>query len=433
MDIKALYALYERHGMITTDTRNCPPGALFFALKGASFNGNAFAADALSKGCAYAVVDEPDVVPPGDSRYIVTDCVLTTFKELAREHRRRFSIPVVGITGTNGKTTTKELVAAVLGQRFKVMFTQGNFNNDVGVPKTLFTLTSEHEVAIVEMGASHPGDIKALVDYAEPTCGLITNVGKAHLEGFGSFEGVKRTKGELYDYLKATGGLLFLDAGNEHLTAMAESRNMEWVETYGTTDRCEVQGRLDACAPFVTFEWRADGGAWRKVETRLVGSYNLSNLLAAIAVGLHFGVTPELIDSALAGYTPTNNRSQLEDTGRNRLIVDAYNANPTSMAAAIDNFERMEAPRKMAILGDMRELGNASGEEHRRVVELLKKCHFEEVWLVGEEFAATGAPFRMFRSGEAVADALRKEPVSGRFILIKGSNGMHLATLPALL
>lgn len=372
MELSELYKLYQQHPLITTDSRDCPEGSIFFALKGESFDGNRFAKAALEKGCAYAVIDEREFAEEGNGRLILVDNVLTTFKELGREHRRRFDIPVIGITGTNGKTTTKELIAAVLGEKYNVMYTRGNFNNDVGVPKTLFSLRPEHEIAVVEMGASHPGDIKALVDYVEPTCGLITNVGRAHLQGFGSFEGVKRTKGELYDFLESHNGLLFLNESNPDLMEMAAQRDFGRIISYGRDEGGNVEGEVIDCSPFLNFRWRQHLHAGQmpanayEVETHLIGAYNLDNMLAAIAVGLHFGVSPAQINHALGHYIPSNNRSQLETTEHNRLIVDAYNANPSSMAAAIDNFKLMKAERKMAILGDMLELG---GRERRRTPE----------------------------------------------------------------
>ena len=433
MEISDLYRIYLVHPLITTDSRDCPEGSIFLALKGASFDGNRFAAMALEKGCAYAVVDNAAVAPQGDSRYIVVPDCLTAFKELAREHRRHFDIPVVGITGTNGKTTTKELVSAVLGEKFNVMFTQGNFNNDVGVPKTLFRLSPEHEMAVVEMGASHPDDIRKLVEYVEPTCGMITNVGRAHLQGFGSFEGVKKTKGELYDFLSAHDALVFINADNEHLMQMAEERNINRLITYGKGEDCDVWGEVVSCAPFLKFRWRTESNDWHEVQTHLIGSYNIDNMLAAITIGLHFDVKPQQIDHALENYIPTNNRSQLEETAHNKLVVDAYNANPSSMAAAIENFRLMEVPHKMAILGDMRELGEVSLEEHQRVVDQLQACGLTEVWLVGEEFGKTDCPFRKFRDVEEVKQALLDTPVNDHYILIKGSNGIKLFQLPEML
>lgn len=436
MDIKALYECYRQHPCVTTDSRNCPEGSIFIALKGASFDGNKFAAQALEKGCSYAVVDEPQYAVAGDARYIVVEDALTTYKELAREHRRQFDIPVVGITGTNGKTTTKELVSAVLAKKYRVLHTEANYNNDVGVPRTLLQITKEHEMAVIEMGASHPGDIEKLVKYVEPTCGMITNVGRAHLQGFGSFEGVKRTKGELYDYMKAHGALLFLNESDSDLLEMATERQFDRVVTYGTEPTANVRGELLACDPFLSFTFQANAAFTPQpieVHSQLIGAYNMSNMLAAIAIGLHFGVPARDAAEALAAYKPSNNRSQLTVTDHNRLIVDAYNANPSSMAAAIENFRLTVAEHKMAILGDMRELGEASAAEHQRVVDTLKNDGFTEIWLVGEEFARTQSPYRTFPNVEAVKEALRTAPISDHTILIKGSNGVRLFELPQLL
>ncbi len=439
MKLSELYKLYQQHPLITTDSRDCPEGSIFFALKGESFDGNRFAKAALEKGCAYAVIDEREFAEEGNGRLILVDNVLTTFKKLAREHRRRFDIPVIGITGTNGKTTTKELIAAVLGEKYNVMYTRGNFNNDVGVPKTLFSLRPEHEIAVVEMGASHPGDIKALVDYVEPTCGLITNVGRAHLQGFGSFEGVKRTKGELYDFLESHNGLLFLNESNPDLMEMAAQRNFGRIISYGRDEGGNVEGEVIDCSPFLNFRWRQHLHAGQmpanayEVETHLIGAYNLDNMLAAIAVGLHFGVSPAQINHALGHYIPSNNRSQLETTEHNRLIVDAYNANPSSMAAAIDNFKLMKAERKMAILGDMLELGAVSDEEHQKTVNALAAAGIKEVWLVGEEFGKTHTAFRKFKNVDEVKAAIAAHRPENYYILIKGSNGIHLSQLPELL
>lgn len=439
MELSELYKLYQQHPLITTDSRDCPEGSIFFALKGESFDGNRFAKAALEKGCAYAVIDEREFAEEGNGRLILVDNVLTTFKELAREHRRRFDIPVIGITGTNGKTTTKELIAAVLGEKYNVMYTRGNFNNDVGVPKTLFSLRPEHEIAVVEMGASHPGDIKALVDYVEPTCGLITNVGRAHLQGFGSFEGVKRTKGELYDFLESHNGLLFLNESNPDLMEMAAQRDFGRIISYGRDEGGNVEGEVIDCSPFLNFRWRQHLHAGQmpanayEVETHLIGAYNLDNMLAAIAVGLHFGVSPTQINHALGHYIPSNNRSQLETTEHNRLIVDAYNANPSSMAAAIDNFKLMKAERKMAILGDMLELGAVSDEEHQKTVDALAAAGIKEVWLVGEEFGKTHTAFRKFKNVDEVKAAIAAHRPENYYILIKGSNGIHLSQLPELL
>ena len=432
MEIEALYEIYRQHPVITTDSRDCPDGSIFLALKGESFDGNKFAASALDKGCAYAVVDESEYADASDKRYILVDDCLATFKALARHHRRQFDIPVIGITGTNGKTTTKELVAAVLGEKYNVLFTQGNFNNDVGVPKTLFRLSPEHDIAVVEMGASHPGDIKTLVETVEPAYGIITNVGKAHLQGFGSFEGVVRTKGELYDYLRGnTSSKVFIDAGNEHLMRIADGLNLIKYGV-GEQDALDVRGEVVECAPFLHFRW-TDGDSWYDVNTHLIGSYNIYNMLAAATIGLHFGVTPQVICHALSSYEPSNNRSQLTETAHNHLIVDAYNANPTSMAAALRNFRDMQVSPKMAILGDMRELGESSAEEHQKVVDFLADAHLDNTWLVGEAFGNTVTSLRKFADIDAVKAAIAEEHPQGYYILIKGSNGIKLYQLPETL
>ena len=429
MEIETLYDIYRHHPVITTDSRDCPQGSIFLALKGESFNGNKFAASALDKGCSYAIVDEKDYADESDARYILVDDCLATFKALARHHRRQFHIPVIGITGTNGKTTTKELVAAVLGEKYNVLFTQGNFNNDVGVPKTLFRLAPEHEIAVVEMGASHPGDIKTLVETVEPEYGIITNVGKAHLQGFGSFEGVVRTKGELYDFLRQNpASEVFIDAGNEHLMAIADGLHLIKYSTE-PLDGLSVRGDVVECAPFLHFRW-TDGKGWYDVKTHLIGSYNIYNMLAAATIGLHFGVAHEAICRALSSYMPSNNRSQLTETEHNHLIVDAYNANPTSMAAALRNFRDMQVEPKMAILGDMRELGDSSDAEHQKVVDFLAQSGLSNTWLVGEAFAKTKTSLRKFADIEEVKSAIAECQPQGYYILIKGSNGIKLYQLP---
>ena len=454
MDIKELYKLYQQHPCITTDSRNCPEGSIFLALKGESFNGNQFALSALEKGCAYAIVDEDVETPhpsPLTSHLLKVEDCLQTFKDLAREHRRHFDIPVVGITGTNGKTTTKELIRAVLSECYDVMATEGNFNNDVGVPKTLFRLSDDHDIAVVEMGASHPGDIKTLVETAEPTCGLITNVGRAHLQGFGSFEGVCKTKGELYDYLISHDCPLFVNRDNEYLMQMigqhlTPNTQHPDIYYYGQSDNDDIliRGEVISCAPFLKFRWREqdhDAGytsEWMEVQTHLIGAYNLDNMLAAITIGYVNNVPFEQINHALENYVPTNNRSQLTETKTNHLIVDAYNANPTSMAAAIDNFKRMEVSPKMAILGKMGELGAVSEEEHLKVVQMLADAGFDEVWLVGDEFEKAHSQFSIFNSQffhdvEAVKAAIAKQQPQHKYILIKGSNSVKLIQLPELL
>ena len=475
MTIEQLYEIYQQHPVVTTDSRNCPEGSIFFALKGDNFNGNRFAAAALEQGCAYAVVDEESEELGVRSeelgaRIILVDDVLTTLQQLAHFHRLHFRGPVLQITGTNGKTTTKELVSTVLAQKYNVLFTQGNLNNHIGVPRTLLRLTADHDIAVIETGANHPGEIKTLAEIVAPDCGLITNVGVAHIEGFGSFEGVVKTKGELYDFLRSkeerskgskeerSKGLdavpfIFLNADNEHLRKIAHGLP---AVSYGSMGHgYDVEGEVVDCAPFLKLRWRSKlngqpqtvNGQWsmvngqrsmvNEVQTHLIGAYNIDNVLAAVSVGLRFGVEPAQINAALAGYVPTNNRSEMRKTARNTLIVDAYNANPSSMAAALQNFAMMQAPegmRKMLILGEMRELGDISEREHARVVEKIKsECSglsAESVWLVGENFQRLNPPFPTFKDVEEVKARLGEAPVENRLILIKGSNGTRLFQLP---
>lgn len=428
MEIEELYSRFQVCGTVTTDSRHCPQGSMFIALKGETFNGNAFAAQALAQGCRYAVVDEPEYAR-GESYILVDDC-LQVLQQLANYHRRQLKTPIIGITGTNGKTTTKELVSSVLSKKYKVLFTQGNLNNHIGVPLTLLRLNKEHEMAVVEMGANHPGEIKALVQIAEPDYGLITNVGKAHLLGFGSFEGVIKTKGELYDFLREKGNAtIFIQNENSYLNAIAHGLHCV---RYGQASGLFVSGKLLSCSPFLAFEWMSEGNTY-PVQTHLIGAYNLDNALASVAVGKYFDVAPEDICEALSTYMPQNNRSQLVDTGRNKLIVDAYNANPTSMMAALENFRQVQAPHKMVILGDMKELGEASLEEHRKIVGFLDGCRFDHVMLAGPEFKAVASAYEHFDNVDAVKEALEKSKPVGFTILIKGSNSMKLSQLPAYL
>lgn len=428
MDITSLYRIFRECTCVSTDSRNCPQGSLFIALKGENFNGNAFAAKALEQGSAYAVVDEAEYAPAGNTHYILVENCLRTLQQLANHHRRQLGTCIIGITGTNGKTTTKELIAAVLSQSHHILYTQGNLNNHIGVPLTLLGLQSRHDLAVIEMGASHPGDIKELVEIAEPDYGIITNVGKAHLEGFGSLEGVIRTKGELYDFLRRRGNAtVFVHHDNPYLMEMA--RGLKQV-TYGTEEGLYVNGRITGNSPYLTFEWRAGkDGEWHEVQTQLIGEYNFPNALAAVTIGRFFGADAEKTDKALAEYTPRNNRSQLRKTADNTLIIDAYNANPTSMMASIGNFGNMQAENKMLILGDMRELGKESAEEHQKIVDYLEECGFEDVVLVGELFAATRHTYPDYRDATALIAALQENKPCGKTILIKGSNGIKLSSV----
>ncbi|MBP1612779.1 MAG: murF [Bacteroidetes bacterium] len=426
MDISALYQVFLNCCGVTTDSRHCPAGSLFIALKGESFNGNAFAAQALKDGCAYVVIDESQYAVAEDKRFIVVDDCLSTLQQLANFHRRRLATKVIGITGTNGKTTTKELIAAVLLKSHNVLYTQGNLNNHIGVPLTLLQLTSEHDLAVIEMGANHPGEIKTLVHIAEPDYGIITNVGKAHLEGFGSFEGVIKTKGELYDYLREKGdSTVFIHHDNPFLMDIAKGVNLI---PYGSDNALYVNGKVTGNSPYLVFEWKAGvNGEYHKVETQLIGEYNFSNALAAVTIGRYFGVEPQKIDEALAGYVPQNNRSQLKKTEDNTLIIDAYNANPTSMMAALQNFHNMKAEHKMLLLGEMRELGTDSINEHQKIVDYINESNFEEVILVGAQFATTKHSYKCYDNVDEVIRTFQENKPKGYTILVKGSNGTKLS------
>ena len=427
MSIIDLYDLFIHNPQITTDSRNCPKGSIFFALKGDKFDGNQYAGKALASGCVYAVIDNPDYYI--GERTILVDNVLKTLQQLAHHHRKVLGLPIIGITGTNGKTTTKELLAAVLSTKFNLLYTEGNFNNHIGVPLTLLRLTHDHEMAVIEMGASHPGDIKELVDIVHPNYGIITNVGRAHLEGFGSFEGVIRTKGELYDYIRRSKGKIFIKKENEYLQSIA--KGIEQI-TYGNGDDAFASGQVVSCDPFLVFNWKQQGKL-HTVETHMIGSYNLDNVLAAVAVGRFFKIPAERISRAIAAYEPTNNRSQFKKTENNELIIDAYNANPSSMKVALDNFITMPVQPKAIILGDMRELGPTSDELHAEVVEQIKKGQFDKVFLCGEHFSKVGKVFSPFATTEAMVEELRKQQLKGYHILIKGSHSMGLEKLADIL
>ena len=425
MKIAELYGLYKQHPVVSTDSRKCPQGALFFALKGDSFDGNAFAAQALEQGCAYAIVDEAEYAAGGDERYILVEDVLTTLQQLAHRHRKMLGIPIIGITGTNGKTTTKELIAAVLSTKYNTLYTEGNLNNQIGVPLTLLRLDNDHEMAVIEMGANHPGDIKELVEIVAPNYGIITNIGCAHLEGFGSLEGVIQTKGELYDYLRHTKGKIFIQHENKILQQIA--KGLEQI-SYGQEEGDFTVGHVVSCNPFLTFDWKQQGKV-HVVDTHLIGAYNLDNILAAIAVGRYFKIPAERISRAIATYEPTNNRSQWKETEKNHLIIDAYNANPSSMKLSLENFAQMDVTPKAVILGDMRELGPTSDELHQEVVQQLQAIGFDQVFLCGEHFSRTGNGFQTFPTTAALKDYLQAHPLRNFHILLKGSHSMALESL----
>ncbi len=438
ISIEELYKLLRKCTGVTTDSRNITEGAMFFALKGESFDGNDFAVKALEAGAKYAVVDRPSLEGANvrGRRYcIVVENVLQTLQKLAAYHRRQFDIPVVGITGTNGKTTTKELINAVLSKKYRTVATKGNFNNHIGVPLTVFGINEKTELAIIEMGASAPGEIADLVKISQPTCGIVTNVGKAHLLGFGSFETVKKTKGELYDYLRQKGGLVFYNVDNPVLQDMVASRNGLVTEKFGVKYNNAQVLPSTAEQPYLSI--RLDGRD-APLATRLVGAYNADNVLAALTIGRYFNVPEQDAADAIAGYTPANDRSQYVKTASNNLIVDTYNANPTSMSAALDNFAATAFDGKALILGDMLELGESSVEEHRSILE--KACAISDlIYLVGDEFrkasalVETSATVICYGTSAELRAALEAEPVSGRTILIKGSHGIHLEKLPEVL
>lgn len=423
MKIEALYELFLASEGITTDTRNLKKGAIFFALKGESFNGNQFAEQAIAEGCKLAIVDEEEFAQ-GDAVFLV-DSVLLTLQRLANHHRRQFDIPVIGITGSNGKTTTKELAGAVLKQKYNTLITKGNLNNHLGVPFTLLELKDTHEIAIIEMGANKPGDIKELVEIAEPTHGIISNVGAAHIEGFGSLEGVIKTKTELYNFIKIEKGTLFVNANDE--TLLGKIPDGTTVLTYGES-KGEVVGELTRLSPFVEFKWSTNSYESPVLKTKLVGRYNFVNFLSAIAIGKCFEVSNARIIDALTAYTPSNNRSQVTKTERNTLIVDCYNGNPTSMMAALDSFKDIDAEEKVCVLGDMLELGEISEKEHQKIVEYLSEKGLNTV-LVGKEMKKTNTNFPKYDSWEDLLANENLDEWKGKLVLLKGSRGIRLEKL----
>ena len=443
MTVQELYNVFKLCTGVTTDSRTLKGGELFVALKGENFDGNEYALKALEAGASYAVVNEDSAVSlsSDDARLIRTADTLKTLQELARWHRCMTFVDgkpltVIALTGTNGKTTTKELIRQVLSVKYNVTATQGNLNNNIGVPLTLLKIDSATQIAVVEMGASHPGDIKELVDIALPNYGLVTNVGKAHLLGFGSFEGVKKTKGELYDYLRRTADKVFLNVDNPHLCSMAAERNLQsdperpysLVIPYGLEYQ---QAEVLPASPENPFLRISVEG--REISTNLVGSYNADNVMAALCVGKQFGVEFEEAVKAIEAYVPSNNRSQMQKTSRNTLIIDAYNANPSSMEAALNNFAGVQASVRIAMLGDMLELGDDSLDEHMAVVRRALSLRLDGICLVGKEFGKAlnemgeaGENIRHFESSDQLASWAEKTGVSGAVILVKGSRGIRM-------
>ena len=440
MEIIGIYRKFKECSGVSTDTRSLKGGEMFFALKGDNFDGNEYALKALESGAAYAVVNKDSVAGAvEDPRLVKVDDTLKTLQELARWHRSMTIVngkplTVIALTGTNGKTTTKELIREVLSVKYNVTATEGNLNNSIGVPLTLLKIDSRTELAVVEMGASHPGDIKELVDIALPNYGLVTNVGKAHLLGFGSFEGVKKTKGELYDYLRRTSDKVFINVDNPHLCQMASERNLQsdperpysLLIPYGLGYQKASVLPSSPSQPFLRISLSG-----KVIETNLIGSYNADNVMAAIAVGAQFGVSFDEAAAAIAAYVPSNNRSQMVRTERNTLIVDAYNANPTSMEAALKNFAALQADHKAVLLGDMLELGEDSLAEHIRIASMALDAGFETVCFVGSEFrkavsyVAPSAAL-VFDTSAELASWLSDHPLTDFSCLIKGSRGTRM-------
>ena len=432
MTAAKLYTYYLSHPTICTDTRKITAGCLFFALKGDNFDANTFAAQALEKGATYAVIDDEKY--KADSRFLLVDDTLVALQQLANYHRKQLKIPFIGLTGSNGKTTTKELINSVLSQKFKTLATKGNLNNHIGVPLTLLETGHDFEVAIIEMGANHQKEIEMLCQICQPNFGLITNIGKAHLEGFGGIEGVKKGKGELYDYLQNHNGTVFINADSPALSEMARQRNFKKTISYGTGNNSEIKGELLDNNPYLKIKWNYQNQN-HEVLSQLTGTYNFENVLAAIAIGLTFGLTPSEVNNGIAGYTPKNNRSQITKTERNTIIGDYYNANPSSMVLAIENISKLNAPKKVLILGDMFEVGETTEEEHQNVVKKASSYNFDQLIFIGKEFKkqSSNADALFFESTPQAYEYLKNNPITNALILVKGSRGMKLETLMELL
>jgi UDP-N-acetylmuramoyl-tripeptide--D-alanyl-D-alanine ligase len=421
MQIEELYKIFLSHPSVQTDTRKLKTGDLFFALKGPSFNGNLFAKQALDAGAAYAVTDEP--LDFTDEKVIRVNDVLATLQQLAKYHRQQFSIPFIAITGSNGKTTTKELVHEVLSSSYKTYTTEGNLNNHIGIPLTILKIKQDAEIAVIEMGANHLKEIESYCQYTLPTHGLITNCGKAHLEGFGGIAGVLKGKGELFDYLRAAGGAAFIMLDYDYLREMAH--DIKTVLSYGTTSDAAITGTVDKSSGFLSVKI-TKGMTPGIIKTQLVGEYNLPNVLAAIAMGSFFNVADEKIKRALENYIPSNSRSQLIEKGSNKIILDAYNANPSSMKAAIENFAKMDGSKKVLLLGGMMELGEESIDEHRAIINVINNYKWTNVVLVGGDYSKLQHPYINFDNAEQAKDWLAKQQFENAQLLIKGSRSMKM-------
>lgn len=422
--LETIYQLYSKKYIVTTDSRKVEPGCVFVALKGEHFDGNDFAYQVANDNIAACVIADRKDLPKHERLFIVDDS-LTALQQLAKLHREKCGTPIIGITGTNGKTTTKELVSAVLSQKYNITYTQGNFNNHLGVPLTLLQIKPDTEIAVVEMGANHPKEIELLCSLAQPNFGIITNIGKAHIEGFGSFEGVVKTKNELYDYLRNTNGTVFLNNDNQLLKDLAHDLK---TVNYGKDNTADCNAKMLSSNPYLSINW--DGNI---INTNLVGDYNFENVMAAITAGLHFNIEPNLIIKALEDYSPTNNRSQFIKSDKNEIVMDAYNANPVSMSNAIKNFRNISDDRHLLILGDMKELGNESLNEHQEIINLINSLDFSNVILVGTEFSKVNHNFVSFLNVDELISHINQNEISGRKILVKGSNSIHLGKIINLL
>ena len=419
--IEKIYQYYSQKYLVSTDSRTIEEGCVFVALKGERFDGNDFAYKVAEENIASCVIADRKDLPHHERLFIVDDS-LTTLQELARLHREKCNIPIIGITGTNGKTTTKELTAAVLSKKYNLIYTQGNFNNHLGLPLTVLRIKPDTEIAVVEMGANHPNEIAQLCTIANPDFGIITNIGKAHLEGFGSFEGVVKTKNELYDFIRNKNGRLFVNHDNELLMQLSNGIDSH---TYGKDNNADIKANIVSSNPYLIINWEGN-----EIKTNLVGDYNFENVMAAISVGCYFNIEKSLIIEALENYTPTNNRSQFIKSEKNEIVMDAYNANPVSMHHAIKNFRNISSENTLLILGDMRELGKDSEKEHQAIINLIKELKFENVMLVGEEFKkAAGTYFSTFTNVEELLAFINDNDISGKKILIKGSNSINLKSI----
>jgi UDP-N-acetylmuramoyl-tripeptide--D-alanyl-D-alanine ligase len=426
-NIASLYNIYLQHSNIQTDTRKLQQGDLFFALKGGNFNGNNFVLQALEQGAAYAVADEQ--IDSDDDRIIYTDDVLNTLQALAKHHREQFNtlpagrqVPFIAITGSNGKTTTKELVSTVLSSHYKTYTTEGNLNNHIGIPLTLLKVKADAEIAVIEMGANHQKEIEGYCKYAQPTHGIITNAGKAHLEGFGGVEGVKKGKGELYDYIRNNSGSIFVFDDYDYLYEM--SKGIANIYLYGTLNG-NIIGNTIISEPFLEVAI-TKGTSFNTLQTQLVGAYNLPNVLCAVAVGKFFNVPDEKIKVAIESYSPSNSRSQLIQKGSNQIILDAYNANPSSMKVAIENFAKINADKKILLLGAMMELGEESIHEHQQLIQLIEQYQWDKVLLVGGDFKNVQHPFIYLNNSTEAKDWLQQQHVENAYLLIKGSRSMQM-------